>query len=392
MKTTTPLLLFLSILAFPGLLSAQNSSPQTAPSPGVSTSVSVSVETLPDGTASSATVFSEKKSRNESKSACTILPDKMRATWLAEAETRKDAEILAPNDTTQTLSRLNKTVVAKGTIQGATSVIRGDLFLLGTAQGPISVVGGNATILGKVFGPVSVVGGDLRVAGEITGDAAVVGGSIVKAPGAVISGHTSTVGGFWNSSFCKKSKWCNNANINMNLGSLCKPHHCAAWNAIILALKLTAGALWLATAALLAYLIPAPLEKALGHLRNDALKSVGIGLLFWIVFGFMVGISLVLCLLLIGVPMIGLLVLLALTMKGFGITVVFLWTGRMLCARFQRETTSTVSPVVIGGLVLVLLRLIPCLGSILWLAIIIVSAGISILAFIRRSQSGTTGV
>jgi len=392
MKTTTRLLLLLSILAFPGLLPAQNSTPQTAPTPGVSTSVSVSVETLPDGATIPTTVFFEKKSQNESKSACTILPDKMRTSWLAEAEASKDAEIIGPDDTAQTLSRLNKTVVAKGTIQGATSVIRGDLFLLGTAQGPISVVGGNATILGKASGPVSVVGGNLRVAGEIAGDVSVVGGSIVKAPGAVISGRTSTVGGFWSSSFGKKNTWNKNANLNMNLSSLCKPHHCAAWNAIILALKLTAGALWLATAALLAYLIPAPLEKALGHLRNDALKSVGIGILFWIVFGFMVCISLVLCLLLIGVPMIGLLVLLALAMKGFGITVVFLWTGRMLCTRFQRETTSTVSPVVIGGLAIVLLRLIPCLGSILWLAIIIVSAGISILAFIRRSQSGTSGV
>lgn len=373
MKTTARLLLFLSILAFPGLLPAQDTSPQTAPTPGVSTSVSVSVETLPDG-------------------ATTPSPEKMRAVWLAEAEARKDAEVIGSDDTAQTLSRLNKTVVAKGTIQGATSVIRGDLFLLGTAQGPISVVGGNATILGKVFGPVSVVGGNLRVAGEIAGDASVVGGSIVRAPGAVISGHTSTVGGFWSSSFCKKSKWSNNGNLNMDFGDLCKPHHCAAWNAIILALKLAAGALWLATSALLAYLIPAPLEKALGYLRNDALKSVGIGLLFWIVYCFMAIISAVLCLLLIGVPMIGLLVLLALAVKGFGITVVFLWTGRMLCARFQRETTSTVSPVVIGGLALVLLRLIPCLGSMLWLAIGIVSAGISVLAFIRRSQSGTTGV
>jgi len=374
MKTTARLLLLFSLLTFPGFLPAQDNSPESTPTPVVSTPTQAS----PKATAS-LTPISEKK---ESKLAGTTSPNGLRAAWTrrAEANTRHGAEVIGPDDSIQTLSRMNKTLVVKGNIQGATSIIHGDFFLFGNAQGPISVLGGNATILGKVYGPVSVVGGDLNVGGEINGNASVVGGSIVRAPGAVITGHTSTVGGIrriWREAF------------NINIDNDSHGSDLAAWCVVVSAVKLAAGALWLAAAALLAVLIPATLEKAVGYLQRDAVKAAGIGLLFWIVFWFMTAISGFLCLLLIGFPMLGLLTLLYLGVKWFGITVVFLWTGRMLCTRFHRETTSTVLPVVIGGIVIVFLRLIPCLGSLLWLAIAVVSAGISMLAIARRSQTGS---
>ena len=312
-------------------------------------------------------------SSSSATSGTSVTSETLPAAWLAEAQSDKNAEIIGKGMVGSSLSRIGTDIVAKGDIDGPVSLVSGNLYILGRVNGAISVIGGDATILGTVSGPVSVVGGNIRISGTINGSASTVGGRIERTPGASIVGETSTVGGSLNMfgpHFVHDWKFNHNG----------KPTHALFWWRALMLVW------WIGASALAVLIMPRPLENAARQLGAEPARTGAIGLLFWVVYLFILLMSVLLCFFIIGFPMLGLLVLGWLAVKWFGMTVVFLWFGRGLFQRLGWTATSDFLPVFAGAVVLGLLRMIPILGFLIWFVVDLLGAGIAILAFARSRQ------
>ncbi len=300
-------------------------------------------------------------------------PDPQREAWLAEARELTNAQIIEENGTAKGLDQINVDVVVKGVVEGPISLVRGNLFVLGRVNGSVDVVGGGATILGTVTGQVSVVGGNLRVAGKINGAVDVVGGKLVRARDAVIDGPTTVIGG----------------------GNISKAFH-NHYPSMLKTLFFSGAALsmqalfclwWIAGSAFAALIMPVKLETSAHRLATDPLSAAAVGLLFWLVFGFFVLISILLCLLLIGIPMLGVAALVYLVVRWFGVSVVALWFGRIICQRAGWTTPSPFLPITVGVVALSLVRMIPGIGLLVWIIVGLVGAGISMLALTQCTDA-----
>jgi len=292
-----------------------------------------------------------------------------RAQWLAEAESLTHAEIIGKGMVAGTISRMGADVVAKGDIDGPVSLVSGNLFVLGRVNGPISVIGGGATILGSALGPVSVIGGNLRVAGRIDGDVSVVGGRIERTDDAVIKGTTSTVG----SSL---------AGLGRGLGKFGGRKSAVGW----LWWRGLMMVWWIGASALAVLIMPRELESAAAQLGREPLRTAAFGLLLTVVIVFLAVISVVLCFFLVGIPILGLLILAGLRITWFGLSVVFLWFGRLLCERMGRRASSEFLPMFAGAFLLSLLRFIPFGGFLIWFAANLLGSGITLMVLAQRRK------
>jgi len=294
--------------------------------------------------------------------------DDQRYSWLQEAENLNNAETIGEGTTAGPVSRFGGNIITKGEIRGPISLVSGNLFVIGTVEGPISVMGGNATILGEVRGPVSVVGGDLRVAGRITGDASVVGGTLQRTRTAAILGSTSAVG----SNFASATSGFGNR-WPRPFGFVRNSRPWFIWHCIIMVL-------WIGAAAVAAILMPDILDNSARLLAADPLRTGAIGFLVWIVFGALTIVGIILCFFLIGIPMLGILFLVGIAIAWFGNSVVFLWVGRLICARFKWSLSPAVYPVVTGAFTYSLIRFIPLLGFLVWALVGLLGAGVTVIA------------
>ena len=144
---------------------------------------------------------------------------------------------------------------------------------------------------------------------------------------------------------------------------------------------------WIAASAFAALVMPVKLETSAHRLATEPLSAAAVGLLFWLVFGFIVLISILLCLLLIGIPMLGVEALVYLLVRWFGISVVALWFGRIICQRAGWTTPSPFLPITVGVVALSLVRMIPGIGLLVWIIVGLMGAGISILALTQRADT-----
>lgn len=300
-------------------------------------------------------------------------PDPLREAWLAEARALTNAQIIGEHGTAKGLDLIGVDVVVKGTVNGSISLLKGNLFVLGRVNGSVDIAGGSATILGTVTGPVSVLGGDLRVAGKIKRSADVVGGKLLRARDAVIDGATTVIGGG------NIAKVFNNRYPSM-LKTL-------FFSGAALSVQALFCLWWIVAAAFAALVMPVKLETSAGRLAAEPLSAAAVGLLFWLVFGFIVLISILLCLLLIGIPMLGVEALVFLLVRWFGISVVALWFGRLICQRAGWTTPSPFLPITVGVVALSLVRMIPGIGLLVWIIAGLMGAGISILALTQRADT-----
>lgn len=298
-----------------------------------------------------------------------------REKWLAEANEQPGAEMI---ETASKVERINQSVIIRGKVNGPCNLVNGDLYVLGEVQGPVSVIKGDVTVLGQVHGPVKAVLGDVRVAGKVDGPVNVIAGRLLRSEGAHISSSTSVLNGMSEAETSWMANW-QEEDLDNLLDSLVSPWAFAFWGVLLV--------WWLCAPALLALLMPEAIEQGETLLRANALKAVAFGLLFWAIFWFLTIAAALLCFLLVGIPILGLLALVYVAVKWFGLTVVFLWSGRRLCSLFGRQPSSLFPPLIVGAVVLGLIRMIPLLGAIVWIFAGLFAAGACVMCLSAKSQS-----
>jgi hypothetical protein len=313
--------------------------------------------------------------------------------WREEAAAAHDAVIVDDSSNSES-SYINQDVVVRGNLGRGISVLRGKLFVLGHINGPVSVINGNATIIGTVNGPVSVVNGDLRVAGKIIGPVSVVAGHLTRADGSQITGAPSVIGPFGFGSHGKKDFV--GSSPFKDLAPLFLSPYWLYW-------KLAMLIWWLAIAFLLMALWPRGISSGMALLCAEPVRAFALGLGFWIIFWILFAISCGLLFLLVGFPLVGLLSVLYVAVKWFGLSIVFLWLGTILCRRFHWSVETPYLPLLVGVLTLGALRMIPILGFLIWCGANMLGAGICLIWLMRKraansetppplAPSGTEGI
>ena len=300
----------------------------------------------------------------------TVVPDDTAAQWLAEAEACKPAEIVPAGETRNSLRVTKGDVVVKGTVQGNVGVMGGHLFVLGKVQGQIIALCANVTILGEA-NHVMVLNGNLRVAGTIRGHAKIQGGSIEKTPKGVILDKIFP------------------APHSPEVDSLMKLLASFYTKVIVpyrLSIVLAFGSVSLFASILLALLVPSTLEKAAEFLPKSTFKALILGFAANIAVTLMIAISVLLCFVLVGIPLMGILFLIEIGLHYFGIAALSIFLGRFLCSRMSRAP-GTVLCLVAGWIPIFLISLVPNGWVLNALFITPLSYGLSILAVARRGKS-----
>ncbi|HYA49248.1 MAG TPA: polymer-forming cytoskeletal protein [Burkholderiales bacterium] len=260
----------------------------------------------------------------------------------------------------------------------------------GEFQDNIFTIGGNAVVDGKVRKSAVAIGGTITVSGEV-GDSVVgigarvvikstavvrrdvvsLGGTLEKEPGCTIEGDTVYVKG---------------SEIAGRIfgGGGTYGVFALSFAPLILFLKLILAICWLVLAVVAAAAFPKPIAFAAGELRKSFWLTFAIGFLAHVAFIGLVIFAALLCIILIGIPVLFALVMAGLAIKVFGRVIVFAFFGESLLRAFGSKSFSTMGAVLTGLLLVTLVSFLPVLGLLFGLFINFVGWGIVI-----RTKFGT---
>ena len=314
------------------------------------------------------------------------LDEAQRTAWLQEAADQTNADIITLDQTVDNHSLLGRNLVVYGKVNGNLNVVKGSVYVLGTVNGNISVVNGDLVVLGAVNGAVNVVGGNLRVAGLVE-KASVVGGKIQRLSGGTVRTSTEVASGTFSGAANDNSSESNKLNYSLKLtekdieaalrsigldeGFLKSIQSAADQinSTAFLTFGLFSLVFWLALAIIAEFLFPDLIARGADSLHQNSLQAFFAGFIFWIAFWCMALVSLVLCLVLIGIPLLGGLFLVFLAVKAFGLAMVYQLIGRIVSKRFEWTNGNAIQCVLIGAVALGLLEMVPLVGF--WIGIVV---------------------
>jgi hypothetical protein len=124
--------------------------------------------------------------------------------------------------------------------------------------------------------------------------------------------------------------------------------------------------LWMAMSLGIAALFQPQLRRAQQELMKAPAKSVAIGVVWNIAFWALLAASALLCLILIGVPLLISLVIFHLVLGVFGMTLTFSVLGEWIARRINQSAVSIYVAILVGATFLGLLRMLPLFGSLIW--------------------------
>lgn len=314
------------------------------------------------------------------------LPSQAPSPTLA-AGAMKNTDVIEEGETEENVSRIGRNVIIRGTVNGSVSVVSGQCFVMGKVNGPVSVVNGSVGIIGRVNGPVSVVAGDIRVAGVVTGNCSAVGGRVIKSPGAKVGGETVELGSDGLAGALVKKIAGFNAGNQFHHRShpgYCPVSSLAGCSHFFVIWRLLAGICLIFISLLLALIWPEHFAQTAGELGASPLKYFAVGFLFWVAFWVLLAIALLTSIILIGIPFLGALILLNLAIKWYGYTVLFTWIGHLIVRKLCKFEAAEIACVLTGGVVLVGLFSIPCLGFLLCFLAAKFAAGAAVFGAFRK--------
>ena len=240
----------------------------------------------------------------------------------------------------------------------------GEVIVEGKVRKSVVAIGGTITIRGEVEDSVVGIGTKitLKASAVIHGDLVGLGGIIDKEPGYRVDGDTvyfksSAVKGIFSLSFLP----------------------------IILVFKFVSIFIWFLMAFLVAGLFPRQITLASSQIRKSFWPIFGTGLLAIILYTIFIVIAAVLCLVLIGIPILLLLAVAGFIVKIFGRVVLFYFFGESLARGFNRQSVSAMGGSLLGLLVVSFIDFIPLLGFLFTLCLSIIGWGVVI-----RTKFGTT--
>ena len=219
-------------------------------------------------------------------------------------------------------------------------------------------VGGSVTVLGHVLGDAVAVGGsvNLRPGSQVDGDAVAIGGAVTVEEGARLEGDNVSLG-------ARPIAW-----IVGGLAPL-------GASARLFGLAWTRALLLLVVALLIALAFPDRVARVRTFLtsRPGVSSLGGIALLM----GF-IPLCILLAVTIIGIPLIPVAVMLLVALFLFGVTVSAMWLGERI--PLLQENKTPLKAVALGGPVLVLVGLLPWIGTPVIVLAAVVSAGATIIS------------
>lgn len=248
-----------------------------------------------------------------------------------------------------------------------------DLEVAGEALSDVAALEGSVAVTGHVAGDVIVLGGDVRLGDQarVDGDVFVVGGAITAAPGAQIGGRSvsyPTASSAWLTLLEGPS---------LGLDAL---------SPLVLGAKLALLAAW---AALLLLFFAAGGREVLStssQVRSEPFRSFFVGLtgvlavvLTALFFSAYAGA-------LVGLPLLGLVVLLALVLKLWGMVAVFHALGDWLASHVLRRRLRPLNAATLGLLVLGAVKFLPWIGIWAWTAATLIGVGASLATKFGRRE------
>ena len=267
-------------------------------------------------------------------------------------------------------------VKAGTTVENAVS-FGGPVRIYGTVTDAAVSIGGDVVVEegGRVLGDAVAVGGKISVkdSAVVEGDAVALGGTVDIAPTGAVRGEIVRGGPpFLKGCGFSPDRLMKSAFRFIVLGPFFG-FLGALGATIYLILFVLKTLFWLACAVIVQYLFSERTDRMAEALRVKFAPAFFFGVLFLFLTPFFL---LFLLISLIGIPFLPLAVGLLLVMYLFGSTGVALWAGRLFPNASTRSGTLNV---LLGVLTISLVRLIPGIGFLVWIVLVSVSLGITVL-------------
>jgi hypothetical protein len=230
-------------------------------------------------------------------------------------------------------------------------------------------IGGSVTIAGHVRRDAVAIGGSITLlpGASVGGDSVAIGGAVSVAEGATLEGDNVSLGGAIPTTVGSMTRWVVGGPLMFSMFRF--------------ASRLTRAVLLLVIAVLIAVAFPGALTRIGAYLVDRPGLSAlgGVALLL----GF-VPLCVLLAVTIIGIPLIPVAVMLLVALFLFGFTVSAAWLGERL--PFPQEKTP-VKTVALGGVVFVLVGLIPWIGTVALILAAAFSAGATLLSRFGRTPA-----
>jgi hypothetical protein len=264
-------------------------------------------------------------------------------------------------------------VVAAGEVRDNVITFGGDIIVEGKVRRNVLAVGGTITVSGEVGDSVVGIGARiiLKSTAAIRGDLVGLGGTLEKESGYRVDGDTVYFKGAEISDKVFKE----------GLRSILS---FSFWPVLII-LKMVNVFIWFLLAFLAALLFPKQLTSASNEVRKHFWPIFGTGLLAQIIFTFLSIFAAILCLLLIGIPILFALAIVGFIIKVFGRVVILVFFGESLARAFHWNRVSALGAAMLGLLLVSLIGFIPVFGFLFTMALSFVGWGVVI-----RTKFGTT--
>lgn len=264
-------------------------------------------------------------------------------------------------------------VVGPGESRENVASFGGDIIVEGRVAKTVFAVGGSITIAGEVGEAVVGIGSEIRLKSTavIRGDLVAVGGTIAKDQGFRVEGDTV---------YFKLGRL-----TGKIFGQGLKGVLSISFLPLIILLKAANAFVWLLLAVVVTALFPRQVVFAAGQVRRRFWTVLGTGLLGLIIFSVFTAVAAVLCLILIGIPILLTLLVAGLAVKIFGRVVLLYLIGESLAQSFRRKSVSPGGGALLGLGLVVLIGFVPFLGFFVSFVFGILGWGIAL-----RTKFGTT--
>lgn len=264
-------------------------------------------------------------------------------------------------------------IVSAGETRDNVVTFGSDVVIEGTVRKSVLAIGGTITISGEVGDSVVAIGARivLKSTAVIKRDLVGLGGTIEKESGFRVDGDTVYFKGSDISAKFLKEGF--------------KGIFSFSLLPIILIFKLVNIVVWFLLAVVVAALFPLQITYAAAQVRTHFWPTLGTGLVAYVLFVFAVIVAAVLCLILIGIPILLTLAMAGLAIKIFGKVALFYFFGESLARSFHRQAVSPLGGALLGLLLVSLIGFIPILGFLFSSVISIIGWGA-----VLRTKFGTT--
>jgi hypothetical protein len=266
--------------------------------------------------------------------------------------------------------------------------LKEDIYIgKGEVQKSVIAFGGNVTVEGRVKENIIAFGGTITISGEVGDSVVGFGSAIILHSTAVVEGDVVSLGGT-----LTKEPGCfiQRDTVYFKGGEVISKLFRGGLFSfplipLILMLKLIAFFIWALLAIVIAALFPRQLALASAEIRTSFWPVFGTGALALILFAGLVIVAALLCLLLIGIPILMFLIAVGIAIKIFGEVVLFCFFGESVGRAFGSRTRAPLAAVMLGLIVVSFIKLVPILGFIASFFLSFIAWGVVI-----RTKFGTT--